>query len=678
MSARAIDVVACYDPSIDAPGKVEWAVRRGPSNFTNQTWVASSVSNQQIMWSCPPPSPNVFVSPYVMIQIPMQYVLTFRAPVVGANPTAAESFTALNYAKGIFNSKDGGAPRCAPIASMTESVNLTLNSSQISTQISNYVHEFLRYTPGPEVLEKQSIAALALDQSQSYPQLTASGRDPMRGYLDSDYSSIGRGSFVPAILAADIAFVSVAAGVGTFTCTKTILLSEYLMIPPFFFMGKPVHQGLFGLRSMELSLQFGTLMRSWSQKSFTVTPATTTNVTGIGELGAWSSVVSMTAAIGDRSACKLFVEYSSPGLLQEVPRSNVYGFHENTAYARSYGPIPPPGGRLGANIATITSDALSLRVIPEKLYICVRRLKAQRDQNPAISFSAGVAPGAPVPPRAAGAPDQFPGWYFEDAYCEITNVSINFGNRHGLIAGASQQQLYQMSSDNGLSDVFPAFKDHIGSVVCLAFGKQIELTSPSEAPGVAGTFRMQAVVTCARLLPDMFDGVDTANDANQPQWELVLITQTAGILQIYSETSSIQIGVVNEQQVLAARGNPDLSAADVAELPQGGFGVGSLVKRVTPIGRSILDVADNFSSLVGDGSTHGPMEMSGGARLGGALMGGARKRHGCGLEGGTLEGGELVLAPGSRLNGGSAKRQKRGGAVMTKDDLRRLASRGFQ
>lgn len=101
--------------------------------------------------------------------------------------------------------------------------------------------------------------------------------------------------------------------------------------------------------------------------------------------------------------------------------------------------------------------------------------------------------------------DQYKHHYDSDTFATITNVSMNFNNRTGLLASASAYDLWNMSKECGLIDSYPQFTGlsqngytqigTIGSMVCLAMGKHVSLGSGFEV-GQSGAYNFNVQVTC--------------------------------------------------------------------------------------------------------------------------------------------------------------------------------------
>jgi hypothetical protein len=347
-------------------------------------------------------------------------------------------------------------------------------------------------------------------------------------------------------------------------------------------------------------------------------------------------LLSVTTSV-TQSEIFLYTVYTTPSMMQVVPQNNVYDYVEYVVYTSPTELVNSASGTPKAEVTTI-SDALSLRSIPGKIYLGVRRLEADRTGTW--------------------------GMYMPDVYRTITGVKISFGNRANLLASATGPLLFQWSKENGLEDRWVDWEYGCGSVLCLKFGSNIELTDPSEAPGVSGSYRLQIEVshTWNRGIKD---GLADYTDMTwhpyhvDAKYELFVITETDGIFQIFDETSTVQIGVVTPKQVMEAREKGEISSEMVEDMPRGGLGGGNLVKKiVSGTTRAITNSLaanqgynQNVMNNVADG-VDGFMNSFG-------------------------SGGQRLVGRGTKRGREEPRGSYQGAATMTASDLRQLANQGF-
>lgn len=83
--------------------------------------------------------------------------------------------------------------------------------------------------------------------------------------------------------------------------------------------------------------------------------------------------------------------------------------------------------------------------------------------------------------------------YMADAFLKFDSINITLGGKSGLLNNFTQQDLYLMSTENGMNISFPQFIQTVGSPLCVALGKDILGIKPGLADQV--DFSFDATVT---------------------------------------------------------------------------------------------------------------------------------------------------------------------------------------
>lgn len=617
-----IKIVGELDPLLETPTQLEWNILKGASHVSFVRKNASSVSNSMINFSCNPPSPNVFVSPFALTSLKVAYRIDGIAARDHNFMGVARPAPYTVVGSGFINTDVFLGPRCAPISSVTNNLTVAINGNQISSNVNSYVHELLRYNNTfSDRFIRQSVCPMAFDMAQSYHDLVASLKNPLGTYTDGMAGYMGRRAFKPISQdcygaggpGTDV--VALAAATAVFVYEYF----EYINLAPFMFSGVPSEQALFGIQTMDIYLQLDNDLK----KTFSI---------AVNEFQADGGLAAvMTAVIGDPAlgptpgdATVQFC-YLTPNDLQMVPIRNVYPYADLVPYITA---IPTTQLNNLTDGFQIVANAMQLRVVPEKVWIYIKKRKG--------SFSV----------------------YDSDAYCRISNVNVQFENAQGLLAGASKQQLYEICVDNGLQDAYDVWDNRVGAVVCLNFGKNIEL-GPSMAPGVQGTFNFALTVTATNFSTSTAfatTGTTPAPVAGTAiPWDLYVVVQNSGILTLENNTCQIMTGVISQNDVLNANSKPSLEAQIESQgAGEGGASLGgglgrNLVKVGSTVLRGVADAADTLAPVfLGDGhehpTHHAPRSARGSARMGGS--------------GGTL------------MKGGKSL----GGQMLSKSELRSLAA----
>jgi len=559
MSSGSIEVVSALDPQLEVATSLKWGVLRGPANAIWKEYKSTTLSDTTMDFNCPPPNSNVYLSPYVMVETEINLVFS----------CTNTDFTNAGSPNSLVDIGRYDALRAFPVSAITQSANISLNSSTISTNVNSYMAEFMRYRPEMDA-ERISVQPTMLDNVQSYKDAKDSLFNPLGDYEQSTPSMPGRGTFKPKSISA-----VVRATDTRWYQTVRYVLTENMLISPFLYNDKPSTQALFGIQNFGLSLQLEKLSRVWSHMDIgdrSRQPALALLAT-FGEVQiAGAGAVNL----GPVQSSRALISWLTPNITQVVPRTNMYPYYQHTPYIST---CKYSADAVGTTL-DYTTQAISLRVVPNRVFIFVKQRKGDRT------------------------------FQDTDSYEFINRCSVNFDALEGIFSSASSSQLYQMSADNGLQDTYSAYKDRVGSVLCLSFGSQIALPA-GLAPGVSGTFSLSFVLQLTKI-------ANLPKNNSTTDLDCVIVTETAGILQLFDDNSIINVGIISSKQVLEAATETisyDQLSADSAAAVSGGFGIGSLVKKATPVVRAIADAADMVAPFMGEGR-----KMSGSAKLGGDLV----------------------------------------------------------
>ena len=294
-------------------------------------------------------------------------------------------------------------------------------------------------------------------------------------------------------------------------------------------------------------------------------------------------------------APELLVTYITPNMTQEPTESQVLPYIQNEQYIRS---VPSLAAGL---TTTVISDTITLSQIPSRLFLFVRHARAS--SNYATS----------------------------DSFLAINNVNLQFDNQT-LLGSATKQDLFEMSASNGCNLSYPAWSKYRGSVLCLAFGKDIGLPEDL-APGCQGRFQIQVSMTVENTGANAFVG------------EFFQIYQNQGTLTIKENGMVVSLGNLSRQLVYDTwqRGTK-VSYAHYRALSGGGF-FSSLKHIVNKVARGFQSAAPFIEK--GLGIVAPELLPAFGVAKGAAGV--ARK-----FTGGSLSGGRAV---GGRLSGGRMRRR---------------------
>jgi len=281
-------------------------------------------------------------------------------------------------------------------------------------------------------------------------------------------------------------------------------------------------------------------------------------------------------------APEILTTFLTPDLSMKLPQLQTLPYHKSQDYIKRVEPLA------AGSSTTIYSDSIKLSQIPRKVYLYVRHERNTSNQNTS------------------------------DSFLSIENVNILWNNQSGLLANATQQDLYNICSRNGLDLSWSQFKKHRGSVLCLHFGKDIGLLD-NEAPGVQGQYTMQVQLRVKNESSNFFTG------------DFFTVFMMEGTFSIAENMGRASLGNLTKEVVLATQNSPELGHAEYENI-QGGSFWSNLKNTVRKVSRGIQKGA----KVVGDVAEHVPFlaPVAGVARTVGDVAGVANK-----LSGGRVSGG---------------------------------------
>lgn len=346
-----------------------------------------------------------------------------------------------------------------------------------------------------------------------------------------------------------------AAGGGNTTITRTYTFTEVLL-NPFCYVrsGKAAAH----VTSLDVNLQFGSNLerifsqiRAVSQRNYTAGAYTDSwRGAGVDHLDVTQGAGFSVKVTG----AKMILKYATPSV-QISPRQTLSLNHFRlntqsigTATASAWG---------GSDEITVDFNAIRLSVIPSHCYIFAK---------PKIDT---VRP------------------YNADAFLNISKVNVQISNRTGILSNMLEQELWNMSSENGIALSYPQWNQKVGSVLKLGFGKDLcgvlagareyidfafkitmknttyfdhsGITTGSINWGVSGTYNTKLLDRTT---------VDQSLD-----WELCVLFVTPQQLTLEDQVGTLEMGFsVDEVQDSMQYGMSSESIEDMNQIVGSGFG----------------------------------------------------------------------------------------------------------
>jgi hypothetical protein len=501
-----------------------------------------------------------------------------------------------------------------PLHQLASVMTATINNNSVSINIRDVLPALLRFNDRRELQRYNGYTTVAPDLLASYKDGIGTNLNSLGSWANSsDNDLFQRGSFqlvgistsAPVNGALPLPLVPPVPMVDTVTQTIYVQfqVTEPLLLSPFIFaQPQSNNQGFYGIQNMNMVFNIGDASRVWRTANYSALPAVsplgTTTITDI--------------SVDSFQSSRLIFNFLTPHPSDLLPARNAVPFYEMPRFiSGGFGTIQPSTS-LPVTGQVISTSSLQLNQIPDKLIIQVR--------NPLQNCR----------------------WGQPDAFLGIQAVSISFNNQSGILASATQQDLYRYSVENGSNQSWYEFSGYSnvpdnasgcgkriagsGSLLILEFGKDIQLTEDYYASGSLGNFNLQINVTTYNQF----------SYAIAP--EIVLITMNSGIFVCERGTSSTYTGILTKQDVLEASAQEPMYQSSVRRMVGGGFldSLKSVAGKVLPhllkhgkeeLGKSdhpVAKLAHSALGAMGYGSSGGG--ASGGGASGGGASGGARMR----------------------------------------------------
>ena len=593
--------VLVKDDRLNVTDAISYAVAKGGQNMTSAQFNAISQTPSSVTFNIQVPSEQTIIDRRVL----WSSLVTLKLTVLGTPLNAGQ--LPINY--GVTD-----ALSAFPLHQLASVMTATINNNSVSINIRDVLPALLRFNDRRELQRYNGYTTVAPDLLASYKDGIGTNLNSLGSWANSsDNDLFQRGSFqlvgistsAPVNGALPLPLVPPVPMVDTVTQTIYVQfqVTEPLLLSPFIFaQPQSNNQGFYGIQNMNMVFNIGDASRVWRTANYSALPAVsplgTTTITDI--------------SVDSFQSSRLIFNFLTPHPSDLLPARNAVPFYEMPRFiSGGFGTIQPSTS-LPVTGQVISTSSLQLNQIPDKLIIQVR--------NPLQNCR----------------------WGQPDAFLGIQAVSISFNNQSGILASATQQDLYRYSVENGSNQSWYEFSGYSnvpdnasgcgkriagsGSLLILEFGKDIQLTEDYYASGSLGNFNLQINVTTYNQF----------SYAIAP--EIVLITMNSGIFVCERGTSSTYTGILTKQDVLEASAQEPMYQSSVRRMVGGGFldSLKSVAGKVLPhllkhgkeeLGKSdhpVAKLAHSALGAMGYGSSGGG--ASGGGASGGGASGGARMR----------------------------------------------------
>ncbi len=318
--------VLVEDPVVNVDKMQYYAVLEGGDRVTYKRINSTSFSQNSISITAPPPSPHIYVSRDVLLEV--SFRLTF------AGTTSGNNLLQTGF----------DAPRAFPLASSINTTQVTINNTSISLNTSDVVKPLLRYNSDYAIKnQKYSMTPYMMDNYQKYSSATNTPRNPLGDAADNQYQ-MARGGFNYTIVSNT-----------TTDAIVDLVVTENLYLSPFLF-GHDDNRGFIGVQNMDFIFNFVSSLgsRIWCHSDDA--PTLTFSI----------------ASVAVQSASLLF-KYITPKQGVPVPRHAIYPYYAVQRYPTIAGSSMAPNSTL-----QIATQNIQLQSIPHRIYLFARRQDADR------------------------------------------------------------------------------------------------------------------------------------------------------------------------------------------------------------------------------------------------------------------------------------------------------------
>jgi hypothetical protein len=546
--AAEVTKFSVFDPRI-VQTKPKYAVEKGAASISNVPVPAQTADASACQFNVQVPSENVFVDRAV------EWKGSLVATVVlGTTGPAIAAGTPLS---GLV------APAAFPLHQAVSQMSATINDATVTVNTQDVLPQVLRLADMREARRRRTCPTM-LDRYSAYPDPVSVKNSPLLLWDETKNSDeVPNGGFNGFYFATDSSGATPVGATGSYggaeyvngqpiaptggvtagsslTFHVVVTSVEKLLLPPFIFSDQyELSTGLFGVQNFQVQMNMAP-----SPKRTFRTARHISHSGGVTTLSVSSTTWSSNASKGQiwNSTPTLSVQFLTPSLDVPLPPKSIVPYMEFPRYISTPLTLCDASVNQFSKSTLVTSNTITLPNIPDLLVIYVK---------PSAYDSSADA----------------------DWSLPITNISMNFDNFSGLLSTMTQQQLYQMSVNNGVDmdwdewsgfGYVPAVKGAagasiggrvglVGGPLVLRPGRDFPLSS-GMAPGLVGNFSLQFNLNVQN---------QTGSDKTP---NLYVIPVSSGFFETIKGSSRVIKGVLTEQDIL---GSPAAAPSSDLERPVG-------------------------------------------------------------------------------------------------------------
>jgi hypothetical protein len=560
----------------NASSEISFGVYKGGQTINSMTFPAQAKSSSSHNINIQVPSQESLIDPAVVWH--QKCKITYTG-VIPANTAGAR----VCYV----------APHSFPAISSMSSMKCTLNNSTFNMDTQTIFNQLSRFHDRRELQKYNGGCPVQSDYYASLSGLDASvPNSPFAGYDKvSDIDILPRGAYPLEIdIQNSTPGVTLVGNVLTLPANNTanpvdlkvvLYLESYEPMPfsPFSYANHETKSGLYGITAMNFNFVVGDTKRIVGFDNDVFDP------TSIGQK--FTSV----SVDWDSKSISEIILHMITGHASDMASLSPRNVHLLLQYP--YITKTVNFGTTPGDFQTIVSDAMQVNQIPD--YVVLTLEKANKGVTDA------------------------------ESYLPITGCNITFNSATGLLANYKPIDLWRASSENGVDQDYLQWTGSAagsgavvgskyagknlnlaGSVLCLAFGKDIALTNDYEAPSVPIAANFQATLT-------------TKGAVANTDYQLKIILIQSGVVAIERGVSYPLLGLLGKELVLNTSSQVPQSYGDYRRMVGGGWfdKMFSVIKKVAPVIAPLAKEAlSKIDHPVANLATKG-LEMAGYGRSGG-------------------------------------------------------------
>lgn len=573
LSVDPVPVLVTDDPRIDLDPHPYYLVERGASDIIYQNYNADSFGGGTINITTQISDRRTVVSSKVFIRPTFQVTVTANRALFTAG--AADTLTFFEEL-----TKGNIAPRFSPLMSATTNCSININGKQFNQPVGRYFTPLMKYcVPTETAFNDFSTFPSFQDILQEQYNFQASPPTVVGIAVNvgSNLSAVGTGEddtipYNPSKRAGWLSNVGYPNAPSTdTTLTFTFTTEEILPLSPLIWGHKEV-KGISGIDTLNLYLNYDSnLLNASIMTCIQKTPA--------------DLLVTFTSQV-TISACSAEFIYFSPRANVEIPPVLRYRYN-NIQHIPKNMPAPtgsvfynPDNLNVQSNISTFYSDSITLQGMPKRMYIFIRR------QQQAITSQT------------------------TDTYARIDKISLQIGNRSGILSEATPQALYRMAVKNGYQGSWDLWYNNCGSVLCIDFAQDIPL-GLLEAPGTLSKLNLQYSVSGQNLY---YDRSAAATAYVAPFLELNTVIVYDGMVIIKDGQVIIEQSDVSPLDVANSNKIHHVHYDDLSDFAGGSFTGGAISKYLSSVKRGFSKVKELAQKALPYVEKYGPAVVSAAAK----------------------------------------------------------------